>query len=351
MKALSRQGRDRLSQYFDRIEEANHLSTGQVATGQAFSVEPTIQQRLIDKQTESTDLLSAINIELVDEIKGEKLGLSLDGRVISSRTNVANADRQTKSVWLLDDDQYECRDTHFDTHLTYAQIDRWAKFPDFEARISKHLVEAQRADRIKIGMNGIAHATTTDRSANPLGQDVNIGWLERQRINNSARVLDSGAVSTEVSFGTRKNAQGTRVTDFANLDALVIALANEMLDSWHVNRTDLVALVGRDLLGDKYFGLYNQVQPPSEILATRAIDLTHQIGRYPAKIVPWMPNGTVIVTYLKNLSIYEQSGSRRRKFEDKSSRSRYDTFESFNEDYVIEDYGAMAMAEKIVELN
>ena len=348
MKALSNQAFDRLHGYFEQVADLNNLPEGTDAfatVARNFTVEPSVQQVLIDKQTEDTSMLSEINVELVDELKGEKLHLGLDGKVVSSRTDVAAAPRAPKSLWALDDDQYECRDTHFDTYLTYAQLDKWAKFDDFEARIAAHLIEAQRADRIKIGMNGKAHLPNTNRITSPLGEDVNVGWLERLRLNAPARVVKSGAVGTEVSFGSHAAA------DFKTLDGLVIMMVQELIDPWHHNRNDIVVMVSRDLLDDKYFDAYNKIQAPSEQLATQTIDLTRRLGRYQAKVVPWFPAGTVAATFMKNLSIYEQTGSRRRKLDDNAARSRFDNFESFNEDYVIEDYGAMGMVEKIVEKN
>jgi P2 family phage major capsid protein len=348
MKALSPLGYDRFSRYLERVAELNELPDAVdpiIAAARTFAVAPSIQQVLVDKLTEDTGFLSGVGIFLVPEIKDEKLNLGLDGKIVSSRTNVLVNPRAPKSLWSLASDQYECRDTHFDTFLSYAQIDMWAKFPDFEMRISKQLIEAQRADRIKIGFNGKAHAPNTDRDLNPLGQDVNVGWLERMRLNAPQSVLATGLVAGKVTFGSHAQ------TDFKTLDALVISAVNELIAPWHVNRTDLVVLVSRDLLEDKYFDLYNVAAPATEQLATQVIDLQRRIGRYPAKVVPWFPAGTVAVTFMSNLSIYEQEGSRRRKLDDNASRSRFDNFESFNEDYVIEDYDAMCVVEKIEEKN
>jgi P2 family phage major capsid protein len=348
MKALSTLGYDRFSRYLENVARANQLSETAdpiMLMSRNFTVEPSLQQVLVDKQTEDTSWLGNVNIALVDEMKGEKLGLGLDGKVVSSRTDTKVADRQPKSVWYLDSNLYETRDTHFDTYLTYAQIDHWAKFPDFEARIGKHLVEAQRADRIKIGFNGRAHSPNTDRVANPLGQDVNVGWLERMRISAPENVLDSGKNATKIVFGDHASA------DFKTIDAMVISGVNAMIAPWHRQRTDLVVLISNDLLEDKYFDLYNIAQPPSEKLATQALDLQRRIGRYPAKVVPWFPAGTILVTFEKNLSIYEQTGSRRRSIKDEAKRSRFENYESFNEDYVVEDYDAALLIEKIEEFS
>lgn len=348
MQSLSPLGYERFSRYLEKVFAANEL--GDVIdpiarAARTFTVEPSIQQILIDKQSEDTSWLGNVNIALVDEMKGEKLGLGLDGKVVSSRTDTNAGDRQPKSLWALTSNEYETRDTHFDTYLTYKQIDYWAKFSDFEARIGRHLIEAQRADRIKIGFNGRAHVPNTDRLANPLGEDVNVGWLERMRLSAPEQVLDSGADANKITFGTHATA------DFKTVDALVISAVNELIPSWHRQRTDLVALVSNSLLEDKYYDLYNVAQPPSEKLATQALDLQRRIGRHPAKVPPWFPAGSILVTFEANLSIYEQSGSRRRSIKDEAKRSRFENYESFNEDYVVEDYEAAVLIEKIEEKN
>jgi hypothetical protein len=48
----------------------------------------------------------------------------------------------------------------------------------------------------------------------------------------------------------------TAKADYVNLDALVID-AVELLDEWQRDSTDLVVIVGRDLVHDKYFPMIN----------------------------------------------------------------------------------------------
>ncbi len=52
--------------------------------------------------------------------------------------------------------------------------------------------------------------------------------------------------------------------DFHNLDALVMAATDELIEPWFQEDTELVAIVGRQLLADKYFPIVNQEQPNSE---------------------------------------------------------------------------------------
>ena len=53
---------------------------------------------------------------------------------------------------------------------------------------------------------------------------------------------------------------------YKNLDALVFALKEDFIPAQYRDDTKLVAIMGSDLLADKYFPLINQ-EKPSEILA------------------------------------------------------------------------------------
>lgn len=334
---------DRLSAYLETVADLNDLPTGAdpfAVAARKFNVAPSVQQVLIDKLMEDTTILSKFNIVLVEEQQGEKLGLGISGSVIASRTDTSGAGkRATIDPSNLDDDAYFCFQTNFDTHLKYAKLDLWARFDDFETRIANHILGAQKRDRLRIGFNGLTAAATTDRVANPMGQDVNIGWMQRMRLNAPQRVLDSGANPAKLTYGA--------AGDFKTIDALVTSLVNELIDPWHRESTDLVALVGRDLLEDKYFPLVNAQRDPTEQIAADVIMASRRLGGLPAMRVPDFPAGAVMVTSLDNLSIYEQEGKRRRQFRDNPEIDAYQNFESFNEAFVVEDYGKAAIAEKI----
>lgn len=339
---------ERLSAYLEHVAELNDLPAGAdpfIVAARTFNVAPSLQQTLIDRLTEDTSILGNFNVVLVPDQQGEKLGLGIDGKVIASRTNTSGgAKRQTIDPSNLDDDQYFCFQTNFDTHLRYAKLDLWAKFDDFEERIANHILNAQRRDRLRIGFNGRTAAADSDRDANPMGEDVNIGWLERLRLNAPARVMAEGAAAGKLTYG------GDGSGDFKTLDALVYSLVNEAIDPWHRRRTDLVTLVGSDLLDDKYFNMVNTQQAPSEELASDQIMQVQRLGKRPAFMVPDFPANAVAVTTFDNLSIYEQEDKRRRAFRDMPDEDCYKNFESFNEAFVVEDYGLMAMAENIEEV-
>lgn len=305
---------------------------------QKFAVNPSVQQKLEKRIQESSDFLTRVNMIGVDELKGEKLALGVSGP-IAGRTDVSVKDRQTRDLSTLDANGYECRLTEFDTHLGYNKIDAWAKFGNFQELIRDALVRQQALDRIMIGFNGTSAAAQTDPVANPMLQDVNIGWLQHYRTTAPARVMSGGATAGTVKVGPNG--------DYANLDAVVYDAVNELIDPWFRNATDLVAIVGRKLMADKYFPLINQTQPPTEQQAMDVIISQKRIGGQQGLQVPFFPDNAIMVTTLDNLSIYWQNGARRRYVSENPKRNRIENFESSNDAYVVEDFGAGCLIENI----
>ena len=302
-----------------------------------FTVTPSVQQTLENKIQESSDFLSRINIVPVVEQSGDKLGLGINGPV-ASRTNTANADRQTRDVHTLDQRGYKCEKTNFDTHIKYATLDAWAKFKDFQIRVRDQIIARQALDRMLIGFHGTSVAATTDLVANPLLQDVNKGWLQNLREEAPARVMTQGGTPGVVKVGA--------AGDYKNLDALVFDNI-ELLDPWFRDDPGLVAMMGRDLVHDKYFPMVNTQQAPTETLAADIVISQKRMGGLQAVGVPFFPANTILITSFSNLSIYYQDSARRRHLIDNPKRDRIENYESSNDAFVVEEYGACALVKNI----
>ncbi|MEZ2739093.1 phage major capsid protein, P2 family [Comamonas jiangduensis] len=300
-----------------------------------FNVQPSVQQTLETKLQESSAFLSKINIIGVDELKGEKIGLSIT-RPVASRTDTSgNGTRKTVDPTTLGKEGYECVQVNYDTHIRYAKLDAWAKHKDFQPKISGAIVERCALDRIMIGFNGVSAAADTDIATNPLLQDVAKGWLQHIRENAAQRVMSG------VKWGNE-------AADYKTLDGLVFD-AVQLLDTVHQDDPNLVAIVGRGLMHDKLFPLVDDQSAPTEKLAADIVISQRRLGGLPAVKVPYFPEGTVLITSLDNLSIYFQNGSRRRHVKDTPERDRVETYESSNDAWVVEDFGMVALVEGITE--
>lgn len=323
---------------FNQYLEDQAKLNGVPSVAQKFAVAPTIQQKLESRIQESSAFLQSINIVPVDEMQGEKLGLGTSGP-IASRTNTTVNDRATVDASSLEGTGYKCEQTNYDTHIRYNTLDMWAKFPDFQIRLARAIQRQCALDRIMIGFNGTSVAAATNRATNPLLQDVNKGWLQYLRDNAAARVMDEGTTPGKVVVGA--------AGDYKTLDGLVYDATHSLLDAWHANAGDLVAIVGRDLMHDKLFPLVNEKQAPTEQLAADIVRSQMRLGGLPGITVPFMKPNAVLITSLDNLSIYYQAGARRRAVLDNPKRDRIETYESSNDAFVIEDLGKACLVENI----
>lgn len=313
-----------------------------IAASSKFTVDPSIQQKLEERMQDTSEFLSKVNVVPVDEMSGGLLGLGVSGTIAGRKNTAAAERREGIDPTGLDEREYTCKQTNFDVALTYAKLDMWAKFPNFETMWRDVVLKRQALDRILIGFNGTSAASSTDRVANPLLQDVNIGWLQKMRTENAARVMtEVVAASGKVTYG----AGG----DYETLDALVWDAKESMLAEWAKNDTELVVIVSGDLLHDKYFPMINKSEVPTEQIARDIIMSTKRLGGLPAMRVPGFPNGTVFITRLDNLSIYYQDGKRRRMVKDEPEYDRVTDYNSSNEAYVIEDLEYACLVENIEE--
>jgi P2 family phage major capsid protein len=338
MHVMQPQTETQLAGYLQAVGKQN----GTADTTRAFSVTPTVSQQLEVHTQESSEFLSRINIVQVDAQSGEKLGLGIGaGSPIASRTNTKDTPREPIDPMTMDVIGYQCRQTNFDTLLTYSQLDQWAKFPNFQRQLRDAILQQIGRDRIKIGWNGTSAAATTNRTANPLLQDVNIGWITKLRQAEPARVINEAvAHANKIRLGM--------TGDYASIDSLVYDVFNNIIDPWHrTSSLDFVAIMGRDLNADSRFPILNSTNPPSELIAADIIRTAGRVGSIPIVHLPYFPEKSLFITPLSNLSIYWQAGTRRRRIVDNPARDRIEDYQSVNEAYVIEDYGQCAFIENI----
>ncbi len=315
---------------------------GVASATQKFEISPSVQQTLEDRIQESDAFLGAINVIPVLEKEGEVLGLSINGS-IASRTNTRNGNpRQPKllgNVSLLN--TYKCVQTNFDTAIRYELLDTWARYKDFQTRIRNMIIRQQALDRIRIGFYGTHVADDTDPVANPMGEDVNIGWLEqiRQRAPEHHLFERTQGSGDSIRIGVGG--------EYKNLDALVVDSVNNLIDPLYAGTSDMVCIVGRNLMNDKTFPLINDVDKPTEILAAQALLGQSRLGGLPPVRAPFFPDNAILITPLSNLSIYWQEGGRRRSVVDEANLDRVVNYDSSNDAYVIESFDECCFIENI----
>lgn len=327
--------------YLKQLARLNHVEVEELSA--KFTVEPSVQQALEDQIQQSAAFLTLINVMPVDEQSGQLLGLGV-GTTIAGTTDTTTKDREAIDPTVMKDVEYKCEQTNFDTVLTYAKLDLWAKFQDFQVRIRNAIVKRQALDRVMIGFNGVKRAKTSNRNENPMLQDVNKGWLQKVREDAPDHVMGSTTKDGETTKGSVKVGKGGT---YANLDAVVMDAVNELIDPVYQDDDELVVVCGRELLSDKYFPLVNKEQENSEKASADLIISQKRMGGLQAVRAPYFPANALLITRLDNLSIYWQEDTRRRSVIDNPKRDRIENFESVNEAYVIEDYRCAALVENI----
>jgi P2 family phage major capsid protein len=363
---LSDRGRRALDGLFTAIGSVN----GTRDVSRLFALDPTSEQRLEDLQREQVGFLNRINVIGVRDLIGSVIGLGTED-MIASRTSEASLPRKPKYIGQLDDREYRLYDTEFDTKLPWQIIDNWSKFADFAQRYSRHVAISVALSRISVGWHGLTAAANTNPVANPNGEDVNIGWLQKLRLEKPEHVMGRNTVTAggvTTATGTAKPIYiGANSDigdgDYKNIDALAYDMISGM-PTWARSSTDHVVLVSQDLVDEKYFPMINRPlsttidggRATSDVMTRDIIMSAQQIGGRPAAIVPKFPEGTMLITPLgqpdasdsSNLSIYFQEGSRRRYIMDKPEiKASLVDYNSVNEGYVFEDTDFAVLAENI----
>ncbi len=316
------------------------LLNGVSSATEQFTIAPSVEQTLEKKVQEKADFLGRVNVVPVTLQKGRALRLGA-GKPAAGRTDTSTKDREPRDIKSMEGSEYEVHKTDFDTFVSYATMDAWAEFPEFQTMLRDITTEQVARDRLTIGWNGTSAAADTDLNANPMLQDVNKGWLQVIREQAPARRLNG------IKIGTADGA------DYRNYDAAVFDAVNNLIAAWHRQDSGLVVICSEDLLNEKYLALLNSsdTDKPTEknALATLLANIT--LGNRKVLCVPFFPVNSLLITNPKNLSIYWQKGSHRRMIQDQPQRDRIVDFLSVNEAYVIEDLSACALIDGILTWN
>lgn len=314
-----------LEQHFNRLAQ----TYGVANVSKQFAVEPRIEQNLEKSIAETNEFLKKITTLPVKEITGEVVGIGSDAGIAGRTKTSANAERQPSSVLNLSDLKYKLEQTNFDTSISYTQIDAWAGFSNFGALYKAAVLEAIALDRIKIGFYGTSAADNTDNNANPNLEDVNKGWFQFIKENAAAQIMNDGATAGTIKVGTAADA------DYKNIDQAAADLKSEIIHQRFGNNADLVVLIGSEFFNDRLQGLLGQANSPTEAGAMNTLLPRLTIAGMPAYTPTFFPAKGLVVTSLKNLAIYYQTGARRRQIIDQPNYNRIVDFNSSNEGYVV----------------
>ena len=329
-------------QYIARQAQLNGVSTAAIAA--KFAVDPTVQQRLEAAAQEGDSLLSKINVFGVNQQIGQKVLIGSKGPM-AGVNNSTTTRRNPGDNGTLEPFDYLCRKVNYDYGISYQQMDAWAHQPNFQQLISTAMARQMSLDRIMVGFNGVKYSDPSDRAAYPLLQDCGVGWLQKIRTEAPHRVISDVTVTSR-DDDNKIIAKGT----YGNLGAAVYDAKNSLMDEWHKRNPDNVVILAGDLLTTTNFPAINamsQTNPNTEQLAGQLIVAQERVANMPTFIAPFFPLNGVLITSFKNLSLYFQRGGLRRTIKEEPEYNRIATYQSSNDDFVIEDYGNVAFIDGI----
>lgn len=308
-----------------------------VSVGETYSATPTIAQTIFDTIMEQGNpFLKKINVIPVTDVSGDKVGMGISGLIASRTDTSGDGERNPINPLQSGSHPYYLNKVDSDIGIPYALIDMWSKFPDFRTRYNNYVKNAIANDLLRVGWNGISAAATTNKTAHPNGEDVNVGWLEQIRTYNGGSQHLIGTTGVPVVLGSN---------DFPTLDSLVFDAIGR-LPVWYQDDPSLVALISKDLLNYEKTRLYGKVLTPfqKEVVDNEKVEY---YGGIPFERPPFLPASGILVTPLANLSIYYQDTSWRRTQFDNAKKDRYEDFNSRNEGYVVEDFNATSFIEHV----
>ncbi|CAK2191400.1 Phage major capsid protein, P2 family [Vibrio crassostreae] len=276
---------------------------------QSFNLTPPMETKLRQAIMQSDAFLGMISLLPVQQIKGQVIDVGDDG------LSTGRSDTGRFSVEMgHSGNTYELTKTDSGAHILWETMTQWANSgsKDQWLTMMKNAISRRFAlDMLRIGFNGTSIAAKTDPVANPLGQDVNKGWLKIVKEKAASQVLASADLDPT----------GATPDSYKNLDSLVQDLINTTIAPEHRQDPDLVVLVGSNLVAAEQHRLLEAADSPTEHKAAQSLAKT--IAGKKAYTPPFFPADQIWVTNTKNLQILTQEGTQWRKQKNDEDELRF----------------------------
>ncbi|MFC4654366.1 phage major capsid protein, P2 family [Rheinheimera marina] len=305
-------------------------------TSEQFAVTGPMETRLKAALLDSSEFLRMITTLDVDQIKGQVVSVGNTGIATGRKAGARFTSGQG-----VDGNQYELRETDSCAYVDWGTLAVWANAgteQQFMKLMSENATQRFALDILRVGFNGTSAAANTDPDANPLGQDVNIGWHQLVTTNAPDQIMTDDIYFNPDATGELADGE------YKTLDAIVTELRLTLIPEQLRNDPRLVVLVGSDLVAAAQIKLMNQADKPTERVAASQMDKS--IGGLRAYTPPFFPGKRLVVTLLSNLHCYTQKGTRSRKSENVEDRKRWEDKYWRYEGYAVEDYEAYAAVDE-----
>ncbi|EGQ8495649.1 TPA: phage major capsid protein, P2 family [Vibrio diabolicus] len=300
---------------------------------QSFNLTPPMETKLRQAIMESDAFLGMVSLLPVQQIKGQVVDVGDDGL----STGRSGSGRFSVEVGQSGN-TYELTKTDSGAHILWETMTQWANSGSKGHWLSmmKSAISRRFAlDMLRVGFNGTSIATNTDPIKNPLGQDVNKGWLTIVKEKRSSQVLASAKLDPT----------GTATDSYKNLDSLTQDLINTTIAPEHRQDPDLVVLVGSNLVAAEQHRLLEAADSPTEHKAAQSLAKT--IAGKKAYTPPFFPADQLWVTNTKNLQILTQEGTQWRKQKNDEDELRFKQNHIRMEGYAVGNLKKFAAIESV----
>ncbi len=297
-----------------------------------FNLTPPMETKLRQAIMQSDAFLSMIALLPVQQITGQVVDVGDDG------LSTGRAEERFSVEVGQDGNTYTLVKTDSGAHIKWETMTQWANSgsKDEWMKLMKAAVSRRFAlDMLRIGFNGTSVATVTDPTANPLGQDVNKGWLTIVKEKKAAQVIPALSL----------DATGATEDSYKNLDSLVQDLINTTIAPEHREDPDLVVLVGHSLVAAEQHRLLESANVPSEHKAAQSLAKT--IAGRKAYTPSFFPANSIWVTTTKNLQILTQEGTQWRRQQNNEDKLRFENNHIRMEGYAVGNMNKFAAVETV----
>ncbi|GAA5097452.1 P2 family phage major capsid protein [Wohlfahrtiimonas larvae] len=322
-----------LEGYTERQAALNGVDKSTIESGQKFTINPQTEYVWVNKVA-SEGILSEVDIDVCTDMVVNDLGFG-PSQLVSGRTNTETKERETSGLGKPNGIVYTAVTTNHDTHFTFGELNSFARSKEqFQKRLQDRRLESKREDVERIAWNGVKVAENTDKKTYPLGEDVNIGWLQRMRDHAPEHVI------TELEGAAIKVGKGQLME---NLDQVVVQALSLIPKQY---QKGLKVYISSDLLVGRQMKLLEKTTN-TETAQKITQDAYYIINGLIAQAPDFFPDGTIFVTRPKNLAIRVQKGSVRSSYEMNSKRDRYENYNQQNEFYALHNYEQAVLIENI----
>lgn len=300
-------------------------------TSKMFAITPPKETLLRQALLEASDFLRLVNVKDVQQTTGQVISTGKPG-IYTGRKKGGRFSRPLG----VSGNTYALAETDSGSFLDYDTLTNWANSgseDEFFQLIQAFSNESFALDMLRIAFNGTSVAENTDPEANPLGEDVNIGWHQIVKARSPKQIITDALTL------------GGTGADYVSLDAAVTDLLHTCILEQYRNDPNLCVLISGDLIGQDATTMMNMVDRPTERVAAQL--LNRQIAGKQVYTPPFMPEGRLIITTLSNLHIYTQAGTRKRKADWSDDRKQFENNYLRMEGYAVEHDELYAAFDKI----